>query len=178
MSTSIPSASWAGRSPWNSLWRGGLKLALGLTLAGCPGGPPEPEPPPPLRLEVGTGRQQFTPLAEGDTLWLQRGCQNGQHVFVSLRAWGLPPDPVMVELSLTRTEDGQRVSPAYRVRYLFAQGTGDAPDELPGLLLLIPQPEPALGRTVRLSASVETDAGEFAEDARTGLLEWGPPSCP
>ncbi len=155
-----------------------LMLALGLILTGCPEGPTEPDPPAGLRLEVGTGQRQFTPLAEGDTLLLQRGCQNSQHIFVSLRAWGLPPSPVMVDLSLTRTEDGQRVAPAFRVRYLFAQGTGNAPDELPGLLLQIPTPEPALGRTVRLLASVQTDDGQIAEDARTGPLEWGPPACP
>lgn len=155
-----------------------LMLALGLLLAGCPEGEPtDPGPSPSLSLEVGTGRQ-FTPLAEGDTLLLQRGCQNSQHIFVSLRAWGLPPDPVMVDLSLTRTEDGQRVAPAFRVRYLFAQGTGDAPDELTGLLLQLPNPEPAVGRTVRLLASVETDAGQIVEDTHTGPLEWGPSACP
>jgi hypothetical protein len=152
-------------------------LALGLTLAGCPeGGPTEPDPS--LRLEVATGQQQFTPLAEGETLLLRQGCQGSQHIFVSLRAWGLPPNPVMVELSLTRAEDGQRVAPAFRVRYLFAQGMGDAPDELPGLLLQLTQPEQAVGRTVRLMASVETDAGQLAEDSHTGPLEWGPPACP
>ena len=152
-------------------------LALGLLLAGCPEGEPIEPGPSALSLEVGTGRQ-FTPLAEGGTLLLQRGCQNSQHLFVSLRAWGLPPDPVMVDLSLTRTEDGQRVAPAFRVRYLFAQGTGDAPDELTGLLLQLPNPEPAVGRTVRLVASVETDAGKIVEDAHTGPLEWGPSACP
>jgi hypothetical protein len=84
----------------------------------------------------------------------------------------------MVDLALTRAEDGQQVTPAFRVRYLFAQGTGDAPDDLPGLLLQLPNPEPAVGRTVRLRASVETDAGESVEDTHTGPLEWGPPACP
>lgn len=151
-------------------------LALGLILAGCPeGGPTEPDPS--LRLELGTG-QQFTPLADGETLLLQQGCQGSQHIFVSLRAWGLPPNPVMVDLSLTRTEDGQRVAPAYRVRFLFAQGTGDAPDELPGLVFQLTQPAQAVDRTVRLTATVETDAGQLTEDSHTGPLEWGPPGCP
>jgi hypothetical protein len=154
-----------------------LMLALGLTLAGCPeGGPTDPDPS--LRLELGTGQQQFTPLADGETLLLRQGCQGSQHIFVSLRAWGLPPNPVMVDLSLTRTEDEQRVSPAYRVRYLFAQGTGEAPDELPGLLFQLTQPAQAIGRTVRLTASVETDDGQIAEDSHTGPLEWGPIACP
>lgn len=151
-------------------------LALGLTLAGCPeGGPTDPDPSP--RLEVGTG-QQFTPLADGETVLLQRGCQGGQHIFVSLRAWGLPPDPVMVDLSLMRTEDGQRVSPPYRVRLLFAQGTGEAPDELTSLVFQLIHPDQAVGRTVRLMASVETDTGQIVEDSHTGPLQWGPSACP
>lgn len=154
-----------------------LMLALGLTLAGCPEGEPT-DPDPSLRLEVGTGQQQFTPLADEETLLLRQGCQGSQHIFVSLRAWGLPPNPVMVDLSLTRTDDGQRVSPAYRVRYLFAQGTGDAPDELTGLLFQLTQPDQAVGRTVRLTASVETDAGQTVEDSHTGPLQWGPAACP
>jgi hypothetical protein len=151
-----------------------------LTLAGCGDDvPPGPAPEPTLRLEVGTGHQQFIPLTDGDTLWVQRGCQNSQHVYVSLRAWSLPPNPVMVDLSLTRTADGQRVTPSYRVRYLFAQGTGtQAPDELLGLLLQIPDPEPSMGQPVCLTASVETDAGELADDSRTGTLQWGPSACP
>jgi len=178
MSTHTPSASNAGHTRPGRSWRGALALALGLTLSGCPEAPP-PEPSPDMRLEVGAGREQFTPLAEGDTLWIQQGCQGSQHMFVSLRAWGLPSDPVLVELSLTRTDDGKKVSASYRVRYLFAQGSGEeAPDELPGLLLQITDPDAAVGRTVRLSASVETDSGARVADVRTGPLQWGPPSCP
>jgi len=155
-----------------------LMLALGLTLAGCPeGGPTDPDPS--LRLEVGTGQQQqFIPLADGETLLLQRGCQGGQHIFVSLRAWGLPPNPVMLDLSLTRAEDGQGVAPPFRVRFLFTQATGDAPDEATGLVFQLTQPDQAVGRTVRLTASVETDAGQTAEDSHTGPLQWGPSACP
>jgi hypothetical protein len=159
-------------------WRRGT-LALGLLLAGCGATTPEPVPPSDQRLEVGTGRQQFTPLSDGDTLRVQRGCQGGQHVFVSLRAWGLPSDPVMVELSLTRTEDGQKVSLPYRVRYLFAQSTEEGtPDELPGLLLVVPEPDQAVGKQVRLTATVEPDFNTRVSDSRTGTLQWGADACP
>src|SRR5690606_27155535 len=93
MSTCSPSASRAGPHHLGGSWRGAWLLGLGLLLAGCPeGGPTEPDPS--LRLEVGTGQQHFTPLAEGETLFLRQGCQGSQHIFVSLRAWGLPPNPV------------------------------------------------------------------------------------
>jgi len=158
--------------------RGVLALALGLMLSGCPGEPP-PEPSPDMRLEAGTGAREFTPLAEGDTLRLQRGCQGGQHVFVSLRGWGLPSDPVMVELALTRADDDRKVSSSFRVRYLFAQSSSEeAPDELPGLLLQVPDPAAAVGRTVRLTATVELDSGTRVTDTHTGPVEWGDPACP
>lgn len=153
-------------------------LALGLMLCGCPESPP-PEPPPDMRLEVGTGQREFTPLADGDTLQLHQGCQGSQHTYVSLRGWGLPSNPVIVELSLTRADDGTRVSSAYRVRYLFQQsGSEELPDELPGLLLPVPDSSAAVGRSVRLSASVEIDSGAQVTDARTGTLEWGESACP
>jgi hypothetical protein len=153
-----------------------LVLVLGFAWAGC--GKDTPPEPPAFQLEVGTG-QQFTPVADGDTLRLQQGCQGSQHVFVSLRAWGLPSEPVFVELSLTRTEDGQQVSRPYRVRYLFAQGSEpSAPDELPGLLLTVPTADDAVGKAVRLSATVEADSGQRGTDSRTGTVEWGANACP
>lgn len=158
--------------------RGALAFALGLWLCGCPESPP-PEPSPDMRLEVGTGQQEFTPLADGDTLLIHRGCQGSQHTYVSLRSWGLPSDPVIVELALTRTEDGTKVSSKFRVRYLFAQSASEElPDTLPGLLLPIPDPSAAVGRSVRLTASVELDSGATVTDARTGTLQWGDPACP
>ncbi|MFY0526970.1 hypothetical protein ACN28I_28805 [Archangium gephyra] len=147
-------------------------LALGLWLAGCGVGE-SPPPAPPPRLEVGTGRH-FTVLGEGATLELVRGSQGSQHVFVSLRAWDLTPLTARVTLSLARTEDGLRVSSPYEVRLPFeAATTPDAPAELEGLLLVVPDPSPALGREVRLTASIETQSGERATDTRSATLQWG-----
>lgn len=149
---------------------GGL-LALGLVLAGC--GVDEPPPRQPPRIEVGTGRQ-FTALGPGATLELVRGSQGSQHVFVSLRAWELTPLTARVTLSLERAEDGLRVSSPHEVRLPFeAATTPDAPAELEGLLLVVPDPAPALGREVRLTASIETESGERATDARSATLQWG-----
>lgn len=171
-------ALWARMAGAGRRGRGAMGLALVLTLSGCPEAPP-PEPDPGMRLEVGTGQEQFTAFVEGEPLWVQKGCQGGQHVFVSLRGWGLPSYALMVELALTRPEDEQKVSSKFRVRYLFAQGSGeDAPDELPGLLLQLPDPSATVGRAVRLSASVELDSGQRVSDEYTGTLQWGPPACP
>lgn len=170
----VPSACLAGAG---RAGRGALALALGLLLCGCPESPP-PEPSPDMRLEAGTGQQEFAPLADGDTLLLHQGCQGSQHTYVSLRAWGLPSDPVIVELSLTRTGDGKKVSSKYRVRYLFEQSASEEfPDELPGLLLPVSDPSAAVGRAVQLSASVELDSGVILTDSRTGTLQWGDSAC-
>lgn len=169
MTTPFPSVS--RPAAW---WLRGLALALGLALTGC-GEEELPSVEP--RLEVGTGRQ-FTELTEDAPLQLQSGCQGGQHVFVSLKAWGLAREPHWVELSLTRTEDEQVVSVPYRVRLTFLPGDGaQVPDDLPGLLLVVGEPEQAIGRRVRLTASVETAAGQRLSDTHEGLLEWGPGAC-
>jgi hypothetical protein len=180
MSTRTSWLSRIRRAPSRGAWRAVVALALGLTVAGCPQEEPPPNPPPSsLRLEVGAGRDQFTALVDGDTLQIHRGCQGSQHTFVSLRAWGLPSEPVLVDLSLTRTEDGQKVSQPSRVRYLFPQNDDpEAAEELVGLLLPIPSPDAAVGKDVRLMATVQTDAGDSATDARTGTLQWGPDACP
>lgn len=153
---------------------GGL-LALGLLLAGC-GEPVSPPRTP--RLEVGTGLL-FTALGEGATLELARGCQGSQHVFVSMRAWELASLTARVTLSLERVEDGRVVSSPYSVRLPFEAGSSpDAPASLEGLLLVVPDPAPSLGREVRLTASIETESSERATDTRSATLQWGTETCP
>jgi hypothetical protein len=150
-------------------------LALGLLLAGC--GVDETPPPTP-RLEVGTGRY-FTALGDGATLELARGCQGSQHVFVSMRAWDLASLNARVTLTLERAADGLVVSSPYAIRLPFEAGTTpDAPATLEGLLLVVPDPAPALGREVRLTASIETEASERATDTRSATLQWGTETCP
>lgn len=170
----------AGRSCRGGSWRQG-RLMLAVLWAACGGGEPPPaeEPPPALRVEAGTGRAgQFTPVAEGDTLRLQRGCQGSQHVFVSLRAWGLASDKALVNLALRRTGDSQVVSLPYRLRLPFTSPSPGGPAELTGLLLVVPEPAQALGRAVTLEASVEDEAGHSASDRRAATLQWGPDACP
>ena len=51
-----------------------------LELAEVPSGP---------RVEVGGGREVFEELEVGHTLEVERGPQGGQHIWASLRAWGV-----------------------------------------------------------------------------------------
>lgn len=163
-------------APWLAL--AVLALAACGDGAGTRGPGPEEEAGPAARMELGTGRQ-FTPLAEGATLRLQRGCQGSQHVFVSLRGRGLPSTPLMVELALTRTRDARVVSLPYRTRLPFTPGaSADAPAELTGLLLVVPEPDEAVGESVWLSATVQPESGDTLKDERSGTLQWGADTCP
>lgn len=154
-------------------------LAVGLLLAGCGAASDGSEGPlMPARIEVGTGRR-FTALQAGATLALVSGSQGSQHVFVSLRAWELSPLTALVELSLTRTEDGREVSAPYKVRLPFEPGTdSEAPATLESLLLVVPDPALAVGHEVRLTATVQSESGERATDARTVTLQWCTDMCP
>jgi hypothetical protein len=152
-------------------------LALGLCLVGC--GPDEPVDPlkPPVVLEVGTGGA-FTALEEGGTLDMYQGCQGSQHVFVSLRARELTNLRAQVQLSLERASDGEKVSVDYKIRLVFdAPPSLGEPALLEGLLLQVSAPDEAVGREVRLKASIVTDANESATDTRTATLQWGQPTC-
>jgi hypothetical protein len=112
-------------------------------------------------------------------LELARGCQGSQHVFVSMRAWELTSLTARVTLSLERVEDGRVVSSPFALRLPFEVGaTPDAPATLEGLLLVVPDPAASLGREVRLTASLETEASERASDTRSATLQWGTETCP
>lgn len=146
----------------------GAWLALGLGLAGCPGGPDGPE----LPFEVGTGRR-FTPLAEGATLELYPGSQGGQHVFVSMRVWELTDIRARVEMSLERTSDGELMSSPYSLDLRFSKSLQEGePALLEGLLLMLPDGFRAVDRELRLTATFESDNGEHGSDTRVVNLQW------
>lgn len=59
-----------------------------------------------VRLEVGTGNREFTPVADGDTVFLFRGPQGGYMLYISVRASGIDPTSARLcyEDVLTATE--------------------------------------------------------------------------
>ncbi len=171
--TPHPIANTRGRA-WTR-WQGlGLALVLVLALPGCPGPNPDPEQPTPtFRLELGRGTQ-FTPITDGDPLFVQQGFQGSQMTIVSLRAWELSPLSTIVELALTNVDSGKKLSQSYRVHLSFSPGSDpEAPAELTGLQLVL-STSPPVGQTVRLTATVESASGQKVTDSRTGPLQWDP----
>jgi hypothetical protein len=161
------------RAPWWS-----ALLALTLLLAGCAA---EEEPLPTekgLRIEVGAGRT-FTPLRDGDVVEMVRGSQGGYHIFVSLRAWELSSPRAEVELTLTRVEDGREMAFPYKLQRPFEPGPdARSPATVESVLLMLTDPPQADGRQMRLTASVLSEFGERATDARTITLQRCTTSCP
>ena len=130
------------------------------------------------RIELGTGTVgTFVPFDSGDTLRLARGCQGGQHVWISLRAWDLDVQPGIVQLSMLRERDGMVVSLGYQVRLRFDSEAGLEYDQVTGLGLVVPDPEAILGETAIIRARVTATDGRSASEEKTARIEWGDEVC-
>lgn len=144
--------------------------SLALWVTGC-----EPEPPPgPLSVELGLGDLPvFMPLGAGSSLQLHRGAQGGQHVYFSLRVYGLPEDESLVRASLIRVQDGESLAFPLTQSLTFERSEL-APDahERTRLPLVVDSPE--AGTTVRLEVEVEDADGRRSQASHEGLLEWAP----
>jgi hypothetical protein len=131
------------------------------------------------RLELGTGAPGvFSSLSDGQQVFLQRGCQGSQHIFVSLRAWGFAgTTPRMVTISVSRVDDGTRVSSPYSLMIPFV-ATADGAAEVTGLTPVIEEPRDVLGRAARIRATVEdATQGVRVDDERRVVVQWGPDAC-
>lgn len=147
-------------------------LALGAACSDDAGPAPE--------VELGTGTTEFEPLTDGQELEVIRGPQGGFHFHVHARMSGIEPgSPDMPGLlSNPRTsfaaflEGGDQIDlmfPPYRLGYVDLGG-GDY--ELPSgrILQILEESVPAIyGQRVRLTVSVEDDAGRQASTEVTVL---------
>jgi hypothetical protein len=139
----------------------GLLLIAGCGPAGEGEGEGEGEAP--FVVELGSGRERFVPLADGDTAFLERGFQGAQHVLVSVRAEDLPEDRYLVNFELVR-DDGLLLSEPSRVRVPFESNEAGA--QITGYRLVVGNEklEDALGSTATLSATVEADLGSSGDE--------------
>lgn len=151
-----------------------------LALWGCEAPPDDPDPTDTstawveagdFELLLGTGETSFTPFgAEGH---LFRGAQGSQHLWVSLRASGIPTGRFHLTLEARRTSDGLPVGGPSSV------GLALEPREagtigLEGYALVVGSPEEALGQEVRVDVEATALTGEVGRASEQVVLEWGP----
>ena len=138
----------------------------------APSGEGEGEGEPAFPVEIGSGRERFVALNDGETAFLERGFQGAQHVLVSVRLTGMPQDRYLVDFQLVR-DDGLLLSEPSRVRVPFVETAEGA--EVTGYRLVVGNEslDDALGASATLSATVEADEGS-ARDAREVEVELAP----
>jgi len=130
-------------------------------------------PDAPFDMILGTGRETYVPIVDGDTLYLELGHQGLQHVLVSVQLLGLPQDRYYVDFQLVRN-DGVTVSePAY-VRVPFNHMADESGAELLGYTLVVADPDLAVGHDAVLRVAVEGPEGGVAMDERKVHVEWAP----
>lgn len=163
-------------------------LMLFLLLGACDPKPPGADGSTPeddggvgstdARMAVGTGRDGWEPFEDGQTLELVAGCQGAQHVWTSVRAWGIDPRGTILDLSLTRDSDGMVMSQTFHVRVSLQPVAGTDYAEVAGLTLIVPEPDIAIGEALTMRASVTTNDGSITlTDERPIRIEWGPSAC-
>jgi len=130
-------------------------------------------PDAPFDMILGTGRETYVPIVDGETLFLELGHQGLQHVLVSVRLFGLPQDRYFVDFQLVRN-DGVTVSePAY-VRVPFNDMADGSGAELLGYTLVVADPELAVSHDAVLRVAVEGPEGGIVMDEREVHVEWAP----
>jgi hypothetical protein len=156
--------------------RPGAWLAAAIGLAACSDDAShEPEA---QRMEVGTGdRGRFVAISDGGALSLQRGCQGSQHVFTSVRAWGMTGARLLIRAEIMRVRDGEVVSIPLSLRLPLDELNDVGARQITGLTPVVADPVDVVGEQVELRASVEDESGAIVADARRGVVRWGADSC-
>ena len=122
---------------------------------------------------LGTGRETYVPIVNGETMYLELGNQGLQHVLVSIRLPGLPQDRYLVDFRLVRN-DGVAVSEPARVRLPFNMMPDGSGVELLGYTLVVAEPSLGVGHDGVLRVTVEGPDEEVAADERNVHVEWAP----
>jgi hypothetical protein len=131
-------------------------------------------------LAIGTGGVTcYLPLDDGDTVYLARGCQGGQHLWLSLRARGLDLMAPLVMARAFRTSDETDVGPVAQVRLTFDPLPGEDWFALNGLRILVPEPDDVDGEeiVVRVRLRENRSPGLTIERDKRLRVEWGPEDC-
>ena len=133
-----------------------LMMAVSLpTAQGC-GAAPEPQ----ATVEIGTGESQFETLADQQQVTMVHGVQGGYHVWMALKAQGL--DPAKVWVDVDTTVEGQKFSS----RAITAMERGqDGSATLVGHPVILDDPQGADGKDMNLHVRVTDQQGVAAESS-------------
>jgi hypothetical protein len=135
-----------------------------------------PDAGQPLRLVLGTGAPgAFATVTNGQQLPLQRGCQGSQHIFFSLRAWGVTQARPRLTLAI-EDGSGRQVSSPYSLQLPFEPVANADFVQWTGLTPVVEEPGDVVGKTVTLRARID-DGATNTSDERTITVQWGPDAC-
>lgn len=153
-----------------------VALALAAGACGDDGGPG----PDGAAIELGSGRVEFSPLADGDELGLIEGIQGGHHFVVHARVQGIEPgtpERLAPDNPVTRFQaldaDGTRIDAGGTVTQIGYRDEGTGWFALPsGRLLIMDEGEvPELyGEEIVIRVIVTGPEGATATDERRVLV--------
>ena len=131
-----------------------------IALLACNRPPPPPPPRPPQgpiaavrtgNLELGTGREAFVAIQDGESLQKVPGAQGCCHLWISLRAKDIQPELVRIRVGYYRATDGTELQVnEYRITLVPQSGQF----EITGLVGFLPDvPDETLDLRLELTDS-------------------------
>lgn len=150
-------------------------LVLVVWSAGALACGPDREAPQLLgpHVTLGTGREQFEPRADGESVLLVRGIQGAWHVWTSFLAYGFETDVLRMELTTEwQGVDESRLGGAGNVAVRPVEdAAGAAALASVGWTAVVYNPTCAHGHRLRVNLSVLDKEGRFASDTREWIME-------
>jgi len=118
-------------------------------------------------LELGTGEWRYEPIASGEDVELIRGVQGGVHVWLSMRAVGLDPEGVTMEI-VTEKVDGSfgPEESIVEIDLYEPEDTSLGMHEVLGWPAVLSQPGCVVDSELRVSVTLTDRDGVSATDER------------
>lgn len=153
-------------------------LVLVALLAGCGGS--GAEPPGEAAVELGTGEWEMLPITDGQDVELIHGAQGGYHVWASIRADGIEPEDVILEVE-TQPADESLPPEKSRVQVDFDRDPDTGEAVFIGWPAILSQPGCVVDRMLRLQVTLTDRRGAAGMDERYVVPRAGvggdPPPC-
>ena len=109
-------------------------------------------------MGIGTGTWRFEPLEDGQEVQMVRGAQGGWHVWLSVRTGGLDAATGRLVIEI-QPADESRPAESASVGVQFDPPDADGMRNYLGWAAILSDPSCAMGRVLRVRASLTTGAG-------------------